>query len=63
MARQDIGTNVGYDEGDRVARKFGISYGAGVVVINEQGVVKKRITKGFSGKILTEALRTALEQK
>ncbi len=38
------------------ARKYGVRYGAGLVMINKESVVKKRVPKGFSEKALLEAL-------
>ena len=61
--KQGVMSDVGYDEKDLLARKFGIKYGAGVVIINAQGIVKKRLSKGFSGQALTDAIQKALAMK
>lgn len=60
MIRHDIRSSVGYDTRNVIAGRYGISYGAGVIMIDGEGVVKKRIPKGFSEKNLNEALRHAL---
>ncbi len=39
---------VGFDRGNSVATSYGISYGAGVLFIDKDGIVQKRIAKGFS---------------
>ncbi len=38
----------GYDEGDKVAKKYGITYVAASVFINKKGVVSRRLTTGFN---------------
>lgn len=62
IERQGIRMDVGFDEGDRMAKQLGIRYGAGIAVLNEQGIVKKRLAKGFSEKSLIETIRGALER-
>lgn len=52
--------SVGYDKGDTISKQYGMRYGAGLVIINGDGIVKKRLAKGFSEKKLMEALKTAL---
>jgi len=49
---------VGFDEHNDIARSYGVSYGAGVIFINEEGMVKARIAKGFT----EAALRGGLEK-
>ncbi len=56
MEKHDIRSSVGYDVRDKISRKYGLRYGAGLVMINKEGVVKKRVPKGFSEKALLEAL-------
>ncbi|MDP2167772.1 MAG: redoxin domain-containing protein [Thermodesulfovibrionales bacterium] len=58
--KNGIRESLGYDKGDETAKKFGVKYGAGLVVINSEGIVKARLSKGFSGKKLHEAVRAAL---
>ena len=45
---------LGYDDRSTVARSYGISYGAGLVFIDPQGIVKKRVTKGIPENALRE---------
>jgi len=61
--KQGISADVGFDDKDQLAKKLGIKYGAGVVIIDEHGMVKKRLPKGFSGKALTDAVQKALGTK
>ena len=49
-----------FDPDDAVSRKFGMTYGGGVVFINAQGVVKSRVPKGISSKSLEEELAKIL---
>lgn len=56
MSRHDIHASVGYDNRDVISKKYGIRYGAGLVMIDRQGIVKKRVPKGFSEKTLLDAL-------
>ena len=59
-AKNGISKDLGYDKGDVVSKKYGMNYGAGVVVIDQKGIVKVRLPKGFSGKKLHEAIARAL---
>jgi hypothetical protein len=61
MVKHDIQSSVGFDDQDRIAGQYGIAYGAGLIVINKEGVVTQRIPKGFSEKGLIEALKHAIE--
>jgi hypothetical protein len=38
---------VGFDRGNKIATSYGISYGAGVIFIDKDGIVQKRLSKGF----------------
>ena len=38
---------LGYDDRSLVARSYGITYGAGLVFIDAQGTVRKRVPKGI----------------
>ena len=49
-----------FDGNDSMSRKFGMTYGGGVVFINRQGVVKARVPKGFSASHLDTALQKIL---
>lgn len=62
IERHGIVSGVGYDRGDRVAQKYGIKYGAGLVFINKEGMVVKRVPKGFSEKDLKNALTLAFKE-
>lgn len=55
--------SVAYDRGDRVAEKYGIKYGAGLVFINKNGMVVKRVPKGFSEREIKSALELALKDE
>lgn len=56
MTKHDINASVGFDKRERISKKYGIRYGAGIVVINREGIVKKRIPKGASEKALLDAV-------
>lgn len=45
---------VGYDAKDYVGTSFGITFGAGIVFIDSEGMVRKRIAKGLDEKRLRE---------
>jgi len=60
ISKHCIQDGVGYDNGDAISKQYGIKYGAGLVIINSDGIVKRRLAKGFSGKKLMEALNAAL---
>ncbi|MFC1769634.1 TlpA family protein disulfide reductase [Nitrospirota bacterium] len=47
---------VGYDDRDKVARSYGVSYGAGVIFIDSSGMVRKRVAKGFTEASLLKGL-------
>ncbi len=51
---------VGYDAGDKTSKLFGISYGAGLVFINREGIVKSRIPRGMSQAALEAGLKKIL---
>lgn len=63
MSRHDIHSSVGYDNRNVISRKYGIKYGAGVVMIDREGVVRKRVPKGFSEKTLLEALEYIMREQ
>lgn len=51
---------LGYDKDDRVSKMFGISYGAGLIFINNAATVKARIPKGVSPARLEVELKKIL---
>lgn len=63
MERHGVLSSVLYDRGDIVAGKYGIKYGAGLVFINKEGMVVKRVPKGFSERDLKDALQIALREE
>jgi len=58
--KNGIKDNLAYDKGDKVAKQYGIKYGAGLAIINSSGICVERLPKGFSAKRLSDALRKAL---
>lgn len=57
MTKHDIQSSVGYDERNMISSKYGIAYGAGLILIDRDGIVQKRIPKGFSEDELLEVLK------
>lgn len=51
-----------YDPDDGMSRKYRITYGAGAVFINREGIVKHRIPKAFSPPQLEAGLKKILEE-
>jgi hypothetical protein len=51
---------VGFDEGDRASKLYGITYGAGLVFINREGTVKARVPKGLDPARLDAELKKIL---
>lgn len=49
-----------FDPDDSVSRKFGMTYGGGVVFINAEGIVKSRVPKGISSESLEVELSKIL---
>jgi len=49
-----------FDGDDGMSRKFGMTYGGGVVFINREAVVKSRIPKGISPERLDAELKKIL---
>lgn len=49
-----------FDPDDSVSRKFGMTYGGGVVFVNSAGVVVSRIPKGISAQSLDAELKKIL---
>jgi len=49
-----------FDRDDRMSRAYRITYGAGVVFIDRQGIVRLRIPKAFSPAVLEAGLQKIL---
>lgn len=49
-----------YDADDSMSKKFGMTYGGGIVFINREGTVKTRIPKGISPESLETEIRKIL---
>jgi predicted butyrate kinase (DUF1464 family) len=60
MTKHDIDSSVGFDRRNLIATDYGIAYGAGLIAIDKEGAVIKRIPKGFSGDGLSEALKEVI---
>ncbi len=62
MRKHNINAGVVFDKGNIVARKYGIRYGAGLVMVDAEGVVKARVPKGFSERRLLEAINKVFKK-
>ena len=60
LEKHGVRASLGYDMRDRISRKYGISYGAGIVLIDREGIVRKRVPKGVSEKVLVESVEYVL---
>ena len=60
MVKHDIDSSVAFDRSNLIATNYGIAYGAGLIAIDKEGMVIKRIPKGFSGEGLIEALDSVI---
>lgn len=49
-----------FDPDDNMSRKFGMTYGGGVVFVNRDAVVKSRVPKGISASSLEAELKKIL---
>jgi cytochrome oxidase Cu insertion factor (SCO1/SenC/PrrC family) len=49
-----------FDPDNSMSRKYGMTYGAGIVFINSDGIVKSRIPKGFSPATLETEVKKIL---
>ena len=49
-----------FDPDDSMSRKFGMTYGGGVVFINSGGIVKSRVPKGISARSLEDEIKKIL---
>ncbi len=62
MEKHDVREGVCFDSGNVISKKYGIKYGAGLVIVNSEGIVVKRVPKGFSEKDLLDAMDAAFSQ-
>jgi len=60
LAKHGVQASLGYDRQDRISRKYGIRYGAGIALIDRDGNVRRRIPKGISEKALKENIEFVL---
>ena len=56
MTKHDIDSSVGFYERNDIANKYEVRYGAGIVMINSEGIVKKRINSGITEDRFIEAV-------
>ncbi len=49
-----------FDSDDSMSRKFGMTYGGGLVFINREAIVKARVPKGLSASSLEAELKKIL---
>ena len=60
MTKHDIDSSVGYDTRNLISSQYGIAYGAGLIAIDKEGIVQKKIPKGFSEDELIESLKVII---
>jgi len=60
ILKHDIDSSVGFDKRNLISIEYGIAYGAGLIAINKEGIVIKRIAKGFSEDELIELLKPVI---
>jgi hypothetical protein len=60
MTKHDIDSSVGYDTRNLISSQYGIAYGAGLIAIDKDGIVQKKIPKGFSEDELIESLKAII---
>jgi hypothetical protein len=60
MTKHDIDSSVVFDKRKLISVQYGIAYGAGLIAIDKEGIVTKRIPKGFSEDDLLDSLKQAL---
>jgi hypothetical protein len=63
MEKHDIGSSVAYDDRNMISSQYGIAYGAGLILIDKEGIVQKRIAKGFSEDELIDILQKVILNK
>jgi len=61
MEKHDIDSSVGYDTRNIISSQYGIAYGAGLIAIDNEGIVQKKIPKGFSEDELIESLKVIID--
>lgn len=55
--KNGIKADFGFDKDDSMSRKYGMTYGGGIVFVDRTGMVRTRIPKGFTPAALDEALQ------
>ena len=60
MTKHEIDSSVGYDTRNLISSQYGIAYGAGLIAIDKEGIVQKKIPKGFSEDELIESLKAII---
>ena len=60
MTKHDINSSVGYDTRNLISSQYGIAYGAGLIAVDKEGIVQKKIPKGFSEDELIESLKVII---
>jgi hypothetical protein len=63
MEKHDIESSVAYDDRNMISSQYGIAYGAGLILINKEGIVIKRIPKGFSEDELIKGIEEGLNME
>ncbi len=63
MTKHDIDSSVGFDDRNIIANKYEVRYGAGIVMINSEGIVKKRINSGITEDRFIEAVNYIIHDK
>ena len=60
ILKHGIDSSVGFDKRNLISIEYGIAYGAGLIAINKEGIVIKRIAKGFTEDELIELLKPVI---
>lgn len=55
--KNGIKSHFGFDKDDSMSRKYGMTYGGGVVFIDRTGMARARIPKGFTRAQLDGSIR------
>ncbi len=63
MTKHGIDSSVGFDERNDIANMYEVRYGAGIVMINSEGIVKKRINSGITEDRFIEAVNYIIHDK
>jgi len=61
LHQHHVQSSLVYDTRDRISRQYSIKYGAGIVLIDKGGIVRKRVPKGVSEKVLKESIEYVLK--